>query len=157
MQTDVPQTGDADRLAKEADGRFTHRRKAVPDALPEVAVIGNDAACQREHQGNGMFGGNLTVAVRVRKRHSGTLECCQIEAVDPGERYLDQPEMRRSCQQFRRHGLGDQYTDVAPVCYQLSGIRDDLWARTRVARTLCRLCLLYTSPSPRDRTRSRMP
>src|SRR5664280_3155049 len=64
---------------------------------------------------------------------------CQIEAVDPGERYLDQPEIRRSCQQFRRHGLGDQYTDVAPVCYQLSGIRDDLWARTRVARTLCRL------------------
>ena len=29
--------------------------------------------------------------------------------------------------------------------------------KTTVAKALCNHCLLYTSPSPRDRTRSRMP
>ena len=33
----------------------------------------------------------------------------------------------------------------------------DAWQTTLVARHEDRPCLLYTSPSPRDRTRSRMP
>ena len=34
----------------------------------------------------------------------------------------------------------------------------DVWALARVKLNLCMVtCLLYTSPSPRDRTRSRMP
>ena len=33
----------------------------------------------------------------------------------------------------------------------------DLTVVDRSATSLARLCLLYTSPSPRDRTRSRMP
>ena len=35
--------------------------------------------------------------------------------------------------------------------------KGDLSARRHVARTVKNPCLLYTSPSPRDRTRSRMP
>jgi len=31
------------------------------------------------------------------------------------------------------------------------------WEEDRAFRELDRICLLYTSPSPRDRTRSRMP
>ena len=29
--------------------------------------------------------------------------------------------------------------------------------KTTIGRAICRICLLYTSPSPRDRQKSRMP
>ena len=39
----------------------------------------------------------------------------------------------------------------------LARLREDPNLTKKVAVTLPRICLLYTSPSPRDRTRSRMP
>ena len=36
-------------------------------------------------------------------------------------------------------------------------IGDDWWDPSLTAKELCQTCLLYTSPSPRDRTRPRMP
>ena len=38
-----------------------------------------------------------------------------------------------------------------------NGTPSNDWSAVRVVNTQCNGCLLYTSPSPRDRTRSRMP
>ena len=39
----------------------------------------------------------------------------------------------------------------------LRGYLEDMVARLRLGEEALVICLLYTSPSPRDRTRSRMP
>ena len=46
--------------------------------------------------------------------------------------------------------------DITSLKLLLSGKFSDFWQRID-GRWLSILCLLYTSPSPRDRTRSRMP
>ena len=44
------------------------------------------------------------------------------------------------------------------IAFTYSGSRDDFWrGLTVVTEQVIMDCLLYTSPSPRDRTRSRMP
>ena len=58
------------------------------------------------------------------------------------------------CEFGRQPGLhlgGDPRSDLGVLLGHLGVTIDD------VAGGLRRLCLLYTSPSPRDRTRSRMP
>ena len=48
------------------------------------------------------------------------------------------------------------YTDFDdPVSLVTNGIKGQM--RREMARDMLTACLLYTSPSPRDRTRSRMP
>ena len=46
-----------------------------------------------------------------------------------------------------------------PIFHYIDGAADDeiTYHRNTEAFDQCDLCLLYTSPSPRDRTRSRMP
>ena len=43
--------------------------------------------------------------------------------------------------------------DIATV----DGAMDEMIKKANGKRTIPQICLLYTSPSPRDRTRSRMP
>ena len=51
----------------------------------------------------------------------------------------------------------DSY-DTCVQCYaRLGRIDDELERADDAARSMASVCLLYTSPSPRDRTRSRMP
>ena len=53
----------------------------------------------------------------------------------------------------RRYELAKAALFVAPVLYH---DREEMTAE-HIARYAVKICLLYTSPSPRDRTRSRMP
>ena len=57
--------------------------------------------------------------------------------------------------------LGSNQTDLEPSNDQLSALESALitCGYSELAETVAQLktCLLYTSPSPRDRTRSRMP
>ena len=61
----------------------------------------------------------------------------------------------------RRHALRDVRTDLSVQYQSLAMTRSDLGvardAATHYAIESYMGCLLYTSPSPRDRTRSRMP
>src|SRR5665811_496354 len=54
-------------------------------------------------------------------------------------------------------GLSQQGKGVAYVAVVGAGDRDHFDARCESPEMPRELCLLYTSPSPRDRTRSRMP
>ena len=47
----------------------------------------------------------------------------------------------------------------SPIFHYIDGAADDeiTYKRNTDAYDQCDFCLLYTSPSPRDRTRSRMP
>ena len=60
----------------------------------------------------------------------------------------------------------DHIIDDGPIDWRQNGIKkktliieDDVWIGSCaiVLASVGRICLLYTSPSPRDRTRSRMP
>ena len=56
--------------------------------------------------------------------------------------------------------LKDQFlseTIVGDTIFHLWEIRETLDISVSIRSYLLRACLLYTSPSPRDRTRSRMP
>ena len=81
---------------------------------------------------------------------------------------LDQPERGLSFQQdgpldMRMNPTHGQTADdlvntlsemqLAQIIHELG---EERYSR-RIARAIVRVCLLYTSPSPRDRTRSRMP
>ena len=50
---------------------------------------------------------------------------------------------------------GDVYTGTDTVEYLADGVPDRVFFATN--ESILTTCLLYTSPSPRDRTRSRMP
>ena len=53
---------------------------------------------------------------------------------------------------------GDVYTGSDTVEFLATGVRDRVFfATNKTTLTTASSCLLYTSPSPRDRTRSRMP
>ena len=47
--------------------------------------------------------------------------------------------------------------DAKGIDFQLVGRVADYLRKQKVGDTVTYVCLLYTSPSPRDRTRSRMP
>jgi len=54
------------------------------------------------------------------------------------------------------------FADEERLTYTIAGDQYEMVAAPRFVQQelcwiLCKLCLLYTSPSPRDRTRSRMP
>ena len=52
----------------------------------------------------------------------------------------------------------EEYAEVGPEFFaKFNYVKTQLPADTSVEDTLSIICLLYTSPSPRDRTRSRMP
>ena len=59
----------------------------------------------------------------------------------------------QACRIARRHHLT---TTLADLLMSRAAVRVEL-GRLRAARQDLAACLLYTSPSPRDRTRSRMP
>ena len=53
-------------------------------------------------------------------------------------------------------GAGTQFDEEVLTSYEI-GVKSDLGAATRVSASLFYYCLLYTSPSPRDLSTSRMP
>ena len=63
------------------------------------------------------------------------------------------PEVETVCRGLRKHIVGRTITKV--VVRSDSAIHDQ--EMTAEDFRACVDCLLYTSPSPRDRTRSRMP
>ena len=55
------------------------------------------------------------------------------------------------------YGDGDTWKDRSLVVESQRIVNPEKWRKCAVMTNQWRLCLLYTSPSPRDRTRSRMP
>ena len=55
--------------------------------------------------------------------------------------------------------LNDMLTDFVDYVDSFYGLSDPIYPMTYkdTGLPLTKICLLYTSPSPRDRTRSRMP
>ena len=56
--------------------------------------------------------------------------------------------------------MSDSYLEIKNVDFTIGGkikVKNASFAIENEGDTLCILCLLYTSPNPRDRTRSRMP
>ena len=55
-------------------------------------------------------------------------------------------------------GISSMYSKSLSILFKINEIElsKDL-ANEQFLSILCKICLLYTSPSPRDRTRSRMP
>ena len=51
----------------------------------------------------------------------------------------------------------DNPTSLENAIVDKLGENDIMWERTGMFSRLNRICLLYTSPSPRDRQKSRMP
>ena len=89
--------------------------------------------------------GSVEALVVMPDRRDGVGE--EAEAVD---------NLRALCREQRG---GDQ-EDAGGVVRLVAGRADDEQLGERDARSQddeCEPCLLYTSPSPRDRTRSRMP
>ena len=68
-------------------------------------------------------------------------------AVEPKKESLFSKKNRRL--------LTDPLDDSNPITVQVLGICSALAITVQVQQAV--ICLLYTSPSPRDRTRSRMP
>ena len=70
------------------------------------------------------------------------------------------PDATLVCGDPNRHGTGSQYHSNrnAHVNMQGNNVLMNAWGSYKFEKdTLYTICLLYTSPSPRDRTRSRMP
>ena len=58
---------------------------------------------------------------------------------------------------FSYQAFNKAFKSVEAKAQMNSNARDALSQMTRELRNTCRVCLLYTSPSPRDRQKSRMP
>ena len=85
---------------------------------------------------------------------------------DPDVRYDDHVArealrafVRTALEETRRGGSHRaQYYELLEACAESARATDaDADGATALMDALCSYCLLYTSPSPRDRTRSRMP
>ena len=74
----------------------------------------------------------------------------QIHSTDLMELFLD-PTLLYSCAYFEREDMTLEEAQIAKLDLSLG--KCDLKPR----HTLLEVCLLYTSPSPRDRQKSRMP
>ena len=72
-------------------------------------------------------------------------------------------ELIAKCARFKRKGKTMPYTSANGYMFSLFnkdneiGIRFSKEVQEKYMKALDTTCLLYTSPSPRDRTRSRMP
>ena len=73
----------------------------------------------------------------------------------PDEKYLSQKQLQLKKYGKDLFGQTDQYesSDLNNKVSQTLGLEDT----ESLLETAMQVCLLYTSPSPRDRTRSRMP
>ena len=63
------------------------------------------------------------------------------------------PELKSMDETGRREKAADRRMEEAPVASE----RRKTTRRRQIDPTTCERCLLYTSPSPRDRQKSRMP
>ena len=87
----------------------------------------------------------------MEKDHENIVEK-QIElTLIPSPTYHEEKKAARLLEMFQEEGLTDCHIDEYGNCV---GIRKGTGGGKTV---LVEACLLYTSPSPRDRTRSRMP
>ena len=67
--------------------------------------------------------------------------------------------IERGLPQFSEYGKGSHDPEDNRICAinELKVLADDLIASDHMTQNRVRVCLLYTSPSPRDRQKSRMP
>ena len=78
--------------------------------------------------------------------------------MDTRDLILEESEAARNLLLLKNDAYGDSALNTANIFSQGNAV-DSLCARIddKLMRIKMRGCLLYTSPSPRDRTRSRMP
>ena len=109
--------------------------RACDDRLCEACYLENEKALQALRTGN--------------NRGSGS----------GADKHIDHT---KTCKKSSSSASKDVKPDTVPV---ISGspnrfcqaCKDSITCEEFVACDICKICLLYTSPSPRDRTRSRMP
>ena len=81
----------------------------------------------------------------------------RFHATEPVDRFLKGTSLRgmRAAAFDTRFDMDDVDSRALRLAVKVAG--DSAYAAPRIAAVLEKACLLYTSPSPRDRTRSRMP
>ena len=158
-------TGQTRTAGQAGDGVATHmgdghRRCEVQAAVARAGVVGGQLALalggraatagRRRPAAGGLGGGMHTALGAGRGADSVAREAGAVAHVDPGV-----------AAQFR-HGHGAAHGGATARACRAVGDGDDVEGvggpqHQRAAGAQPRVCLLYTSPSPRDRTRSRMP
>ena len=127
-----------------------------------VSVTMRQVDLQLDYAGNAWLSSHFTTVARVLPQllNDAQLLAAQADAHQTTYRALVMA-YRLACSMLLKYDSNDiawLAADRAMHTAQASGDTIALARATRcVARAMSHTCLLYTSPSPRDRTRSRMP
>ena len=109
---------------------------------PERAVLEAEAAIEQQRAGSG------------QSSHDAQSETDETDETDPNDVFREFLNERLDRIESRVSDIESRITDVKELALSRDGRMRSLEERVV---SLLEACLLYTSPSPRDRTRSRMP